>query len=184
MKLGGLFVCVVAFVACATRANAQSQPFVQITGFAAVPSNTCTDPGASLNVRASGTAAHSDSYAIFVNGTEHYSWRQGEDMSWATAASEPYGLNSDPGSGSYVENTIITGQIVTYSRSNPAGPVFIAGDAVYMSEIRWNCTTGAQIGAIANVDLRSSEVPLPMPWWLMGALGVIGCARIRRLRTE
>jgi hypothetical protein len=168
-------------IASIAHAQEATSPFVQIVGFASNPGQSCVDPGATLNVLASGSGATSDTYAIFVNGTLHYRWAEGEDMSWVTASALPYGMNSNAGSGSYLPNSTITGQITTFSRSNPSGPIFIAGEPVFSSEISWNCTTGEQIGPIVNLDFRPRLVPLPTPWWVFGAaLFALAMWRLRR----
>jgi hypothetical protein len=186
MKLVRGMTCALALAAMLPTARAQQgiTPFVQILGFASIPIESCNDPGATLNVLANGTVAHSDTYAIFVNGALHYRWAEGEDMSWVSERALPYGLNSNAGSGSFVANSTITGQIVTFSRSNPSGPIFTAGEPVFSSQISWNCTTGEQVGPILNLDLRPQRVPLPTPWWLLAALlamaALCGQARLQR----
>jgi hypothetical protein len=179
-------LCGLATAALSSIAFAQfpPPPFVRITGFLSTPSNTCTDPSASLDVIADGTSAHSDTYEIYVNGALHFRWAEGEDMSWVNGNSLPYGLTSDAGSGSYVANTTIVGRITSYNRSNPSGPVFIAGEPVYSSEISWNCTTGEQIGAIMNQDLRPRTVPLPAPWGLTVALAVFAFLCLRTTNAQ
>lgn len=137
-------------------------PSIRIVGFATTPANSCAEPAVSVNVLADGDARHSDTYSILVDGRVRYHWVEGETMAWAnTSAPLPYGLTSDALTGSFPANTVITGQILTYNGANPAGPVFTAGAAVFISQISWNCTTGQQVGAVSNVDLRPRE-PVPL----------------------
>jgi hypothetical protein len=175
----GALVAASLSVAQATR---DPSPSIRILGFADVPSNTCTEPSVSVNVVANGTAQHSDTYAILVDGTPRYRWAEGETMAWATSSEPlPYGLTSDALTGSFPPNTVITGQIVTYSESNPAGPTFIAGNAVFLSQISWNCTTGQQVGEATNIDLRPREpVPVHGGAALAGLIAAIAGVALRR----
>jgi hypothetical protein len=133
-------------------------PSAQITGFVSPPINSCDLPYATLAVEANGDATTSDTFFIYANGSEIYRW-SGENMSWA----QPPGPNTYSVAGEFAglaPGTTLTAAIVTYDSANPLGPLFYAGNAIYRSQISWNCTSGAQLGNLSNEDLRPREIPL------------------------
>jgi hypothetical protein len=136
-------------------------PFIRITGFVSgSPSGGCLAPSADLLVIADGNSLHSDNFKMSVNSVLAYTWT-GETMAWLATSPTPvtYGLNG--AIGSFSANAIVTGKIITYDGANATATNPTTGQrAVYESEISWNCTTGAQLGAIINRDLRTPrDVP-------------------------
>jgi hypothetical protein len=140
-------------------------PSLRIVGFVSPPINSCETPYAELNIVANGDADSSDTFFILANNVEIYRWT-GETMAWAI----PPGANTYSVSGvpaDLLPNTTITVRVVTYSGVNPGGSPVYAGDAVTVSQISWNCTSGIQVGEIATFDLR------PKPVFAVPLLGLL-----------
>jgi hypothetical protein len=158
-------------------------PSVQITGIdTSQPRGSCDLPAIELLVNANGNASHSDNFFVIANGELIYSW-SGESMAWVNVAgANTYSISA--GTANLAPNTTVTARIDTYDSVNPDGPIFTAGDVVYRSEISWNCTTGAPLGAISNFNLRANTVvPTLQPIALMCAallLGLIGARQSKK----
>ncbi|MGL5003639.1 MAG: hypothetical protein ACRDAM_11925 [Casimicrobium sp.] len=155
-----------------TNATAQSLPLpsIQIGGFdAGSPSGGCTAPAANLNGLANGNANHSDSFAMLVNGALVYTWEEGERMEWVPVGGGAFSGYSVNGTlGAIAANSTITARIVTYGGANASATNPTTGQLpVFVSEISWNCSTGAQVGAVVNRDLRTAQaVPTLTSTWL------------------
>jgi hypothetical protein len=159
-------------------------PSVQITGIdPSQPRGSCDLPAIELLVDANGNASHSDNFFVLANGVLIYTW-SGESMAWVNVAgANTYSISA--GTANLAPNTTVTVRIETYDSVNPSGPIFTAGDAVYRSEISWNCTTGAQLGAINNFDLRiNTTVPTLQPTALVFAALLLGLIGVRRSRKH
>ncbi|MBS0590791.1 MAG: hypothetical protein JSR65_09150 [Proteobacteria bacterium] len=162
--LGSLLVVSGLFVGPSAFAQGPF-PSIQITGLAGTPSGGCTSPSIRVNLWANATSANSDNYTISVNGVVQYTWT-GETSGYGPqpappggAASNAYGINGL--NGTFAANSTITGTITTYAGVAASGPVTAGQTPTYQSSISWNCTTGAQVGSIVNVDLRAPAVPAP-----------------------
>ncbi len=184
----GMLVGAIACVAYAQAPSAPpAPPFIRITGFVSgTVSGGCTAPSAELTVAAEGTAQHSDTFKMWVNGALTYTWT-GETMAWVATSATPitYGING--ATGAYAANAVITGKIVTYDGVNSTAANPTTGQrAVYESEISWNCTTGAQVGDIVSRDLRAPRDIPSAPMYglaaLMFALAGAGLHSRRRVR--
>jgi hypothetical protein len=163
-------------------ANAQTVlPFVRIIDFVAAPVGSCAVPNAEFLVVASGDANTSDTFTIFANGAQVYQW-QGETMAWVPGPNATtYNIAGEP--VDLAANTILTARITTYDSANAAGPTFTAGEAVYVSQASWNCSTGEQVGAIFNADVRPKAVSvMSLPWaaLLVGVLSMVLLLGLRR----
>jgi IPTL-CTERM motif len=159
-------------------------PSVQITGIdTSQPRGSCDAPSIELFVEANGTGSQSDNFFVLADGALIYSWT-GESMTWVnTAGPNTYSVSTGGAAANLPANTRVTARIETYDSVNPAGPIFVAGNAVYRSEISWNCTTGAQLGSVNNFDLRvNSIVPTLQPAALAFAALLLGFMGWRRLR--
>lgn len=183
---GKVFGWVVIFcMAFASHAGAAaSSPFVRIVGFAAVPVSGCVLPNAEFVVSASGDATTSDTFSIHANGQLVYQW-EGETMAWAVSANpSTYSITGNP--TALAQNTVLTATITTYEQSNPVGPIYTSGAPVYRAQASWNCTTGEQVGAIANADTRRLPIDTMNRSWrviLVGftlTLALIGLRRLPR----
>ncbi len=166
--------CVFVFPLTASAQSATVPfPSIQIAGFTNVPSNTCTSPAASVDVIANGNATTSDSYVVLVNGTLVFTW-EGEDMAWANPPGPVSGYRIFGATGTFAANSVVTGRITTYAgvNSNVSDPTTGQVPA-YSSEISWDCTTGAQVGAIVNRDLLA---PAPVPTLNTGAFALLSLA--------
>jgi hypothetical protein len=161
-------------------------PSVQITGIdTSQPRGGCDAPSIELFVEANGSALQSDNFFVLADGALIYRWT-GESMAWASpAGANTYSVNSGGVAANLPANTRVTAAIETYDSVNPVGPNFVAGNAVYRSEISWDCTTGAQLGAIGNLDLRASSiVPTLQPVAIALAALLLGFAGWQRLRKS
>jgi hypothetical protein len=159
-------------------------PSVQITGIdTSQPRGSCDLPAIELLVNANGNASHSDNFFVLANGELIYSW-SGESMAWVNVAgANTYSISA--GTANLAPNTTVTARIDTYDSVNPGGPIFTAGEVVYRSEISWNCTTGAQLGAINNFNLRARAiVPTLQPTALVFVALLIGMIGVRQSKKH
>jgi hypothetical protein len=160
-------------------------PSVQITGIdTSQPRGGCDAPSIELLVEATGSAFQSDNFYVLANGALIYRWT-GESMAWVDpAGANTYSISTGSVAANLPANTRVTAVIETYDSVNLVGPNFVAGNAVYRSEISWDCTTGVQLGAIGNFDLRvNSVVPTLQPAAIALAallLGFVGWQRLRK----
>jgi hypothetical protein len=144
-----------------TPSSSPPTPFIRISGFApGSPDGGCSAPSANLIVVADGNARHSDNFTMSVNSALVYTWT-GETMAWLVASAAPVTYSINGATGTFPANATVTGKITTYDGVNATAANPTTGQrAVYESEISWNCTTGAQVGAIVNRDLRTPrDVP-------------------------
>jgi hypothetical protein len=131
-------------------------PSIQIVGFTSIPSNTCTDPFADVDVAATGNASTSDNFEIFANGALIYTW-DGETMSWVNPSVPISSYGMSGASGVFSADSTITGRITSFAGANQSASNPTTGQVpVYVSEVSWNCTTGVQVGEIVNRDLRET----------------------------
>jgi hypothetical protein len=153
---GGLLALSTLASSVKAQIAALPYPSIQIVGFTSIPANTCTDPFADVDVAANGNAATSDNFEIFANGALIYTW-SGETMSWVSPSVpiSSYGLSG--ATGMFAANSTLTARITSFAGANLSTADPTAGQVpAYVSEVSWNCTTGAQVGAIINQDLRET----------------------------
>jgi hypothetical protein len=173
-----------ALFACAHAAAQAPFPSVRITGFVSAPVNSCATPFAEFTVDARGDRTTSDTFLLFANGVQIYRW-SGETMDWVRGSNDTYAVVGEL--VNLAPNTVVTASILTYDQANPSGPNFVAGNAVYQSQASWNCTTGAQVGVVSNVDLRPRDVPTLAihQLALLGAALFVAVLRLRvRMHTK
>jgi len=145
----------------------------------------CTNPGAIVSIFANGTAANSDTFTVLVNGVLAYTWT-GETMHWSPPPPGGAGTYGFYGLiGVYPANTVLTGVVTTYEGANPSASDPTTGQkAVYVASVSWNCTTGARVGAITNLDVRLGPAPVNSPGALFATAMSIGLAGLLWLRRR
>jgi hypothetical protein len=172
--------------------NSLVNPSIEITGFSGTPPNLCATPIGSHSITTLWTSSlpadsDSDSFDVMVPGFGDVSAYVESNVGYgspATNVAASYGVNQSMLSTSYTvaANTTITYRITTYPNNTRTGP------GSFVSEMDFNCTTGAVLARRNFVPNAAVVAPVPVGGPLVGgalvlALAGLGMAVLRRRRA-